>query len=172
MGCQRRAGVVGHANGQGACRTGGLQGPQHIGGGARGGQQKHDVLGADLDRNQIFCPLGCVVLSALDGLEHGALAAGQQRLRPPMRPGEGRVKLHTVEHAQAARGARAGIQQTPTCLNARQRGIDGARQIECGGAYGLHRQQLVVHEGRHQVCAGIQVEVGVLRAGAFGGEHG
>jgi hypothetical protein len=95
-----------------------------------------------------------VVLGAFDGDEHRFKAAGQQRHRAFVRPGEGRIQLDAVQHAQAARGAGADVDQASARFHARQRGRHGGGDARRGGAYRLHGLELVVDQHVHQLGGG------------------
>jgi hypothetical protein len=128
-------------------------------------------LGPDVHGAQVGRALVQVVLGAFDGDEHGVAAAGQQGHGAAMRPGEGGVQFNAVEHAQAARGAGADIDQAPARFHARQRGGHGGGDARRGGAHGIDCVDLVVHQHVDQFRGRVLVEQGVVLGGGFGFQH-
>jgi hypothetical protein len=167
----RRVGVVGDTDGQRAAGVAGLQRAQHVGRGAGGGQQQDHVVGLRCQRQQVGAALFAVVFRALHGLEHGALAACQQRQCAFVRPRKGRIQLDAVQHPEPAGGAGAHVDQTPAGGDARR------RRFHCGGdggggiLYRLYRVELVRDQRIDQVGHRILIQASVFLAGEFGIEH-
>jgi uncharacterized protein YggE len=101
-----------------------------------------------------------------------AVRKAQERRRTLARPGEGRMELDAVQHAQAPTGAGAGVDQAAALAQARGGGIHRLRQRGAGGAHGLGGAGLVVDEGGQQLRRAITVEAGVVGVGFFGAGQG
>ena len=112
-----------------------------------------------------------IVFRPFDGDEHGLLAARQQGQRALMRPGKGGIQFNAVEHAQAARGAGAHVDQPAARFDAGQGRRHGRADAGRGLAHGAHGRLLVVDQGRDQVGSGILVQGGVVERRGFGFEH-
>ena len=86
-------------------------GAQHVGGAAAGGDAHHQVPGAQMDALHVL-PSGLgVVLRPLGGPEHGALSASHHSHHHTGVHRIGRGTLGGVQHAQAARGAAAAVDE-------------------------------------------------------------
>jgi hypothetical protein len=164
----RGVGIVGEADCERTSRARRTQGAQHIRRRARGGQQQHDVVRCRVQAAQVSRALGQVILRAFDGGEHGGAAAGQQGQGAFMGPGKCWVEFDAIEHAKAARGAGADVQQASARFDARQCSIDGGGNLGRRGAYCVDRIDLIVDQHTDQVPGRVLVQLGVLRIGGFG----
>ena len=110
----------------------------------------------------IFCALRPVVLGALDGHEHGTVAAGQQCRRALAWPRERGVQLHGVEHAEPPAGTGADVDDAAAGAQPRHGSVDGTRQLRRGGTHRQRRLRLVGDEGLDQRRGVVAVELRVV----------
>ncbi|EEF24527.1 conserved hypothetical protein, partial [Ricinus communis] len=171
-GQQRRGRIVGDADRQRAHRPGRLLRAQDIRRRAGRGHQQDHVVVTGIVQAQVGRAVVAVILGALDRLEHGAEAAGQQRRRPFRRPGKGGKQLHAVQDAQPARGAGADVDQPPAAGHARRHRLHRRHDAGRGRLHGLRRQRLIVEQGVDQGLHRVEVQLGMLRTRRLGLEHG
>ena len=123
-----------------------------------------------LQRQQIGSALRRVVFGAFDGRVHRTVATRDEGKRARRRPREGRQQLDAVEHAQAAAGAGAHVDQPAAGAQPRHRGVHRLSQLRRGRLHRSRRLVLVGDERKHQRGGVVAVEPGVLGVRLFGGE--
>ena len=109
------AGVAGDSHGAAAQLTGIIQAAQHIGGAAAGGDAHHQIVFGQVVLLQVVPAQVPAVLRALNRLDEGLFAAGNETHHQVGGHAEGGGALGGIQHAQAAAGAGAHIKQ-PSAL--------------------------------------------------------
>ena len=101
-----------------------MEGMDHIGGRARGGDAYHGVVGIDAVLLQFLPSAHRIVLGVLYRMTECTVAAGNQSDDPARRHAEGGWNLGGVEHAQPSAGACSHIEEASAPLHPFDDGSD------------------------------------------------
>src|SRR5581483_1088054 len=170
-GRDERTRLAGQPDGEGARLPGGGEGAEHVGGASAGADADDGVGRADAEGPELGGAGGGVVLGALLGRGEGAGAAGHQG--DDLVGGvEGRAALGGVEHAHAAGGAGADVDDPPVgpVGEAGDDGVDGGGDGGGGPPDGGGDGRLLRGHQPDELLRRPQVEIGQLRPDLLGDE--
>ena len=170
QGLQKRMRVGAQADGNASARPGPAQRRQHIRRAAAGGDADDRVVRADGQAVHQRLALGFIVLAALHGLAQRPVAPGDIPLHLFRLDAEGGRAFGSVQHAQAAGGARAQINQPSAAPEAGVDEVDGLRDARALRAHGLRDLRVLPVHQRDHFPGGTQIDIARGLAYAFRGQ--